>query len=185
MMWPDNWRLKYGRERAKITLKKEEAQAKQSMWKVSDTIIFWDFWIVWGVDYMYPVCQIDCKKKPLKNDLSLKSTWNERSHVCMKHAAVKLNLISRVSELTSDEYRWKWCVTTLSCSPDLELWKKNTPSGWRTWSPHATIWRHKEWNLQYVEEWSDIGRWQPDGMVCPMVVTPKPNGKVRVCVECV
>ena len=60
--------LMYGRECAKIALKKREAQAKQSMWKASDTMNFGIFWIAWGVDYMYPVCQIEWEKKsPWKN----------------------------------------------------------------------------------------------------------------------
>ena len=33
------------------------------------------------------------------------------------------------------------------------------------------------------KEWSDIASGPPNGLVAPMVVTPKPNGKVRVCVD--
>ena len=41
MVWPDNWRVKYGRERTEIALKKREAQAEESMWTASDTVILW------------------------------------------------------------------------------------------------------------------------------------------------
>ena len=79
-------RLKYGRERAKFALKKREAQAKQSMCTVSDTIIFWDFWICVRGRLHIPGVSNWVEKKPLKKcDLSLKRPWKERSQVCINH----------------------------------------------------------------------------------------------------
>ena len=82
-MWLDNWRLKYGGERAKIALKKREAQAKQSMSTASDTE------------------EIDeIKKKKRKMDTDIKSLNETADELCLKAESTgKLIFVTQANSL--------------------------------------------------------------------------------------
>ena len=111
-----------------------------------------------------------------------------------RSAAVKLNLISRLCELTTADYKTKvMCdypqlFEGLGTMKDEYTIKLNDDA-----KPFALTVPRKVPMPLYEESKHEIERMLKSGVIspvdhptdwcAPMVVTPKPNGKVRVCVD--
>ena len=111
-----------------------------------------------------------------------------------RSAAVKLNLISRVSELTSDEYKAKVMRDYPKLFSGLGAMKEEYTIKLKDDAkPFALSVPRKVPMPLYDITKSEIDRMLTSGVIspvdsptewcAPMVVTPKPNGKVRVCVD--
>ena len=109
-----------------------------------------------------------------------------------RYAEVKLTLISRVSELTSDEYRVKVMRDYPKLFTRLGAMKEYTIRLKDDAKPSHSQFQEKS-PCHYMIMKSEIKRMLKSGVIspvdsptkwcAPMVVTPKPYGKVRVCVD--
>lgn len=79
----------------------------------------------------------------------------------------------------------RWCLTTQSCSQDLEWWKSTSSvKGWDITlcthsskkSLHATLRWNQEWKYKNAEEWSNIASGPPNRLVCPNGSDPQAKG---------
>ena len=111
-----------------------------------------------------------------------------------RSAAVKLNLISRLCELTSDDYKAKVMHDYPKLFTGLGMMKEEYTIKLKDETkPFALTVPRKVPMPLYEETKNEITRMIQSGVIspvdhptdwcAPMVVTPKPNGKVRVCVD--
>ena len=111
-----------------------------------------------------------------------------------RSAAVKLNLISRLCELTTDEYKAKVMRDYPQLFEGLGTMKDEYTIKLKDDAkPFALTVPRKVPMPLYEETKHEIERMLKSGVIspvdhptdwcAPMVVTPKPNGKVRVCVD--
>ena len=111
-----------------------------------------------------------------------------------RSAAVKLNLISRLCELTTDDYKAKVMCDYPQLFEGLGTMKDEYTIKLKDDAkPFALTVPRKVPMPLYEETKHEIERMLKSGVIspvdhptdwcAPMVVTPKPNGKVRVCVD--